>query len=50
MRVHVDEHQRNNKNTAGNAGVRLCAVHRAMELWVFTVVAFCTAWNGGGVL
>ena len=26
------------------------AVHGATELWVFTVVAFCAAWNGGGVL
>ena len=26
------------------------AVHGATELRVFTVVAFCAAWNGGGVL
>ena len=35
---------------AGDAGVCLWAVHGAMELRVFTVVAFCAAWNGGGVL
>ena len=28
----------------------LWAVHGATELGVFTVVAFCTAWNGGGVV
>ena len=28
----------------------LWAVHGATELRVFTVVAFCAAWNGGGVL
>ena len=32
------------------AGVCLWAVHGATELRVFTVVAFCAAWNGGGVL
>ena len=49
---------------SGDAGVCLWAVHGATELrvftvvafsmetlaWVFTVVAFCAAWNGGGVL
>ena len=34
----------------GDAGVCLWAVHGATELRVFTVVAFCAAWNGGGVL
>ena len=33
-----------------DAGVCLWAVHGATELRVFTVVAFCAAWNGGGVL
>ena len=31
-------------------GVCLWAVHGATELRVFTVVEFCAAWNGGGVL
>ena len=31
-------------------GVCLWAVHGATELRVFTVVAFCAAWSGGGVL
>ena len=31
----------------GDAGVCLWAVHGATELRVFTVVAFCAAWNGG---
>ena len=35
---------------SGDAGVCLWAVHGATELRVFTVVAFCAAWNGGGVL
>ena len=26
------------------------SVHGATELQVFTVVAFCAAWNGGGVV
>ena len=41
-------------NTPGTgrfpAGVCLWAVRGATELRVFTVVAFCAAWNGGGVL
>ena len=37
------------KNNA-DAGVCLWAVHGATELRVFTVVAFCAAWSGGGVL
>ena len=28
----------------------LWCVHGATELRVFTVVAFCAAWNGGGVV
>ena len=32
------------------SGVCLWAVHGATELRVFTVVAFCAAWSGGGVL
>ena len=35
---------------SGDAGVCLWAVHGATELRVFTVVAFCAAWNGGGAL
>ena len=35
---------------SGDVGVCLWAVHGATELRVFTVVAFCAAWNGGGVL
>ena len=35
---------------SGDAGVCLWAVHGATELRVFTVVAFCAAWNGGGML
>ena len=35
---------------SGDAGVCLWAVHGATELRVFIVVAFCAAWNGGGVL
>ena len=35
---------------SGDAGVCLWAVHGATELRVLTVVAFCAAWNGGGVL
>ena len=35
---------------SGDAGVCLWAVHGATELRVFTVVAFCAAWFGGGVL
>ena len=35
---------------SGDAVVCLWAVHGATELRVFTVVAFCAAWNGGGVL
>ena len=35
---------------SGDAGVCLWAVHGATELRVFTVVAFCATWNGGGVL
>ena len=35
---------------SGDAGVCLWAVQGATELRVFTVVAFCAAWNGGGVL
>ena len=35
---------------SGDADVCLWAVHGATELRVFTVVAFCAAWNGGGVL
>ena len=35
---------------SGDAGVCLWAVHGVTELRVFTVVAFCAAWNGGGVL
>ena len=35
---------------SGDAGVCLWAVHGATELRVFTVVAFCAAWNGSGVL
>ena len=35
---------------SGDAGVCLWAVYGATELRVFTVVAFCAAWNGGGVL
>ena len=35
---------------SGDAGVCLWAVHGATELRVFTVMAFCAAWSGGGVL
>ena len=35
---------------SGDTGVCLWAVHGATELRVFTVVAFCAAWNGGGVV
>ena len=35
---------------SGDAGVCLWAVHGATELRVLTVVAFCTAQNGGGVV
>ena len=35
---------------SGDAVVCLRAVHGAMELLEFTVVAFCAAWNGGGVV
>ena len=35
---------------SGDAGVCLWAVHGATELRMFTVVAFCAAWNGGGVV
>ena len=35
---------------SGDAGVCLWAVHGATELRVYTVVAFCAAWNGGGLL
>ena len=35
---------------SGDAGVCLWAVHGASELRVFSVVALCAAWNGGGVL
>ena len=35
---------------SGDAGVCLWAVHGATELRVFTIVALCAAWIGGGVL
>ena len=35
---------------SGDAGVCLWAVHGATEPRIFTDVAFCAVWNGGGVL